>query len=136
VAIILRGKTQCSICGIVIQEQEPIVSTSHFIGEQGDPLWRFSDSAMHKSCFLDWPLRERFIARFNASTGTTTFGDGTYHHMENDGHISIFKREAPKPSARIIATLSPHYHAGQSLDSLDSRVPKFTLYSIGATLTK
>ena len=90
-ALILRGATRCSICGTVLQEQEPVVATSHFIADQADPLWQFSDTAMHKGCFLDWHLRKQFLERFNATAGTIIFGNGHYHHMEDDGRISVLK---------------------------------------------
>lgn len=93
-ALILRGKTECSICGVVIKDGDTIVATTHFIGEPSDPLWRFSDSGMHSSCFLAWPLRETFIERYNATVGTVTWGNGTYHHMEPDGSISVLERTA------------------------------------------
>ena len=93
-ALILRGETQCSICRVVINDGDAIVATTHFIGDENDPLWRFSDSAMHKTCFLEWPLRSNFVEGYNATMGAVTWGNGTYHHMENDGHISVLKRNS------------------------------------------
>jgi hypothetical protein len=94
VALILRGKTPCSICGVVINDTDAIVASTHFIGDQNDPLWRFSDSAMHCGCFLAWPLRETFVERYNATVGTVTWGNGTYHRMEPNGNISVLERNA------------------------------------------
>ena len=91
-ALILLGKTQCSICDIVIRGGEALVATTHFVSDEADPLWRFSDSAMHRSCFLEWPLRKEFIAKYNATVGTRTAGNGTYHQMEDDGNILVLKR--------------------------------------------
>ena len=91
-AIVLRGKTECSICGKVILSGDEIVSTSHFIADKDDPLWRFSDSAMHHSCFIEWDHRAEFVAKFNRIAGQITFGNGTYHHMESDGIIAVLKR--------------------------------------------
>ena len=93
-ALILRGKTQCSICGVVIKDGDPIVSTTHFIVDENHPLWRFSDSGMHKSCFLAWPLRETFVERYNATIGSVTWGNGTYHNMEPDGDICVLNLNA------------------------------------------
>ena len=91
-AIILRGKTKCSICSTVIMDGDDIIATSHFIGDEQDPLWRFSDSAMHRACFLRWDHRAEFVAKFNRIAGEITFGNGTYHHMESDGSIDVLKR--------------------------------------------
>ena len=92
-ALIFPGKTQCSICGDVIMSEDEIVATSHFIADQNDPLWRFSDSAMHRACFADWNFRTAFVAKFNSIVGPITFGNGTYHHMEPDGTIAVLKRD-------------------------------------------
>ena len=93
-ALISRGKTECSICGVVLEEGDDLVATTHFIADQADPLWRFSDSAMHGSCFLEWEQRQNFVQKYNDTIGTITWGNGTYHHMEDDGQISVLRRDA------------------------------------------
>ena len=93
-ALILRGQTQCTICGTVIEDGDAIVATTHFISDKDDPLWHFSDSGMHRPCFLSWPLREDFVHKYNTVVGTFTAGNGTYHQMEADGQISVLKRNA------------------------------------------
>ena len=93
-ALIFLGKTECSLCSSIIGADEDIVSTSHFIGQQDDPLWRFSDSAMHRSCFLAWDQRAKFVEKFNRTVEWITFGNGTYHRMEEDGSISVLERGA------------------------------------------
>jgi len=93
-ALILRGKTPCSICGDVINDGDVVVATSHFIGDKDDPLWRFSDSGMHRDCFLSWPLREDFVLKYNAAVGDFTAENGTYHRMEADGYITVLERNA------------------------------------------
>jgi hypothetical protein len=92
VALIFRGKTECSLCGNVIMAGDEIVATSHFIGDSNDPLWRFSDSAMHRGCFLTWDQRAAFVAKYNRLVGGITFGNGTFHQMEPDGSIAVLKR--------------------------------------------
>jgi len=71
---------------------DDIVATSHFIADERDPLWRFSDSAMHRSCFLGWEQRAEFVGQFNRIVEGVTFRNGTYHHMELDGTIAVLKR--------------------------------------------
>ena len=91
-AIILFGLTECSICNATLNECDDIVSNSHFIFDQNDSLWRFSDSGMHKRCFLNWEYRLDFIKKYNDIVGNMTAGDGTYRRMEEDGQISVLVR--------------------------------------------
>jgi len=92
-ALIFRGKTECSICGVVIRNDDNIVATSHFIADSNDSLWRFSDSAMHKSCFLCWEHKQTFIEKYNQTYGTIVWRNATYHRTENDGSISVLNKE-------------------------------------------
>ena len=71
---------------------DEIVATSHFIADSNDPLWQFSDSGMHRSCFLTWDQREAFVAKFNRLVSGITLGNGTYHQMESDGTIAVLER--------------------------------------------
>lgn len=91
-AMILRGKTECPLCNGVIKENDEIVATSHFIADPRDLLWRFSDAGMHKDCFLNWDQRLNFINRYNETMGSITWGNGTYHCMQDDGAIVSLKR--------------------------------------------
>jgi hypothetical protein len=47
-ALIYEG-IKCAICDreIDIGRKDSYVATTHFIGDARDPLWRFSDAAMH-----------------------------------------------------------------------------------------
>ena len=53
-AILIYGASECSICGGTLNEHDDIVATTHFIGDRSDPLWRCSDSGMHRSCYEKW----------------------------------------------------------------------------------
>lgn len=86
-ALILLGSTTCSICDRILNEGEDIVATSHFIADDKDPLWRYSDSGMHRACFVKWPEREIFISKFNEFAGKLIFGKTIYHEMKPDGTI-------------------------------------------------
>lgn len=59
-AIIITGKTQCSICGEVHGEGQRLYATSHFLGPE-HPLHRYSDSGMHWECFESWKSRDEFV---------------------------------------------------------------------------
>jgi len=97
-ALILRGKTSCALCNVVIKDNDEVVATSHFIADTEDPLWRFSDAAMHKKCFVEWDQRGLFVEKFNRIVGAITWGNGTYHRMNSDGSIATLSRETGKPS--------------------------------------
>ena len=90
-ALILRGKSKCALCDQVINKDDQVVATSHFIGDSLDPLWRFSGSPMHKQCFLEWDQRGLFVEKFNRIVPEIAPGD-TYHHMNCDGTIITLSR--------------------------------------------
>ena len=92
-ALIDLGHTKCPLCGAVIETEDDLVATSHFIATQSDPLWQFSDAAMHRRCFMSWELRQQFVARYNQIVGARTWGDGTYHHMTDNGDIQSLPRK-------------------------------------------
>ena len=91
-AMIALGHTKCPLCGAVLQAEDDLVATSHFIASPSDPLWRYSDAAMHRPCFVAWELRAQFVARYNEIVGSKTWGNGTYHHMTDDGTIQSLIR--------------------------------------------
>src|SRR5215475_9390427 len=86
-ALILMGITKCALCDSVLKVDDAIVATSHFIADPQHPLWRFSDAAMHKTCFLNWDQRRAFVDLFNQIVGSVTWGNGTKHLMRDDGAI-------------------------------------------------
>jgi hypothetical protein len=85
-ALIYEGIT-CAICEKPLDIEGSFVATSHFIEEESDPLWRFSDAAMHYSCFQAWEHRAEFVRKFNSTIGQIVWGNGTRHHMKPDGVI-------------------------------------------------
>jgi hypothetical protein len=64
-AIILRGKTLCSICGQTLLDGEAIVASPHFIHDEHHPLRKFSDSGMHRTCFIGWSKATAFRAAYH-----------------------------------------------------------------------
>jgi hypothetical protein len=90
-AIIIRDKTQCALCAEILGADDDVVSTSHFIADSADPLWKYSDAGMHRSCFLDWSDRERFVDQINSTVGQTVWRNGTSHRMAADGTINVVR---------------------------------------------
>lgn len=69
-AIVVEGKTGCSLCGVIMARADDIVMFPHFIWDETHPLWRFSDSAMHSRCFADWSEAEQFRRIYNETWPT------------------------------------------------------------------
>jgi hypothetical protein len=88
-ALIFRGKSKCALCGQVIEVDDVIVATSHFIADKSDSLWRYSDAPFHKRCFLAWERRHEFVSRYNHTMMGCRFGNGTRHHMDDEGNIHM-----------------------------------------------
>jgi len=89
-AIIFSG-TKCAICGQILRgkpcDNREYVATSHFIGDRFHHLWRFSDAAMHKQCFMNWEHRKEFVQLFNETVGKQISVNGVSFHMAEDGDI-------------------------------------------------
>lgn len=68
-AILQLGQSKCSICGSVSAEGDDIVATTHFIADENDPLWQYSDSGMHRHCYEAWEHRDDFTARYRTKMG-------------------------------------------------------------------
>ena len=99
-AIVILGTTKCAICERVIADTSCIVATQHFIADQRNPLWRYSDAAMHSGCFKEWPHRAEFVSLYNATVGQVVRGNGTRHFMREDGVIeAVVGREAQQAVA-------------------------------------
>ncbi len=73
-ALLMWGASRCSICRDVLVQGQPIVATTHFIGDPADHLSRFSDTGMHAACFAGWEHRDEFAARHLAALGRTPAG--------------------------------------------------------------
>lgn len=87
-ALVFPGKTKCPLCGLAVGRQHELVATTAFLGPE-HPLWRYSDAAMHRSCFADWEHRGEFVAAFNSVMRAVVAGDGTRRQMLEDGGIQV-----------------------------------------------
>ena len=54
--------TKCALCGETLSQ--PIFATTHFISDKSHDFYRFSDSAMHWSCYVNWPHQPRFASMY------------------------------------------------------------------------
>nr|WP_295865444.1 hypothetical protein [uncultured Chitinophaga sp.] len=54
-ALVFLSLTECILCNEVIDASRPFVGFPPFTGNTKDPLYRFSDSAVHESCLQHHP---------------------------------------------------------------------------------
>jgi len=85
--IILLGKSTCPRCNQLLREGEDILGFPHFIHDQSHPLWDFSDSSMHKECFLNWEKAGEFRDLYNELWPKLV--PQHPRRMHNDGEIEI-----------------------------------------------
>ena len=62
-----------------------MVITPDFLADDSDPLWPYTDAVLHRPCFLVWPERKFFIARYNRMARRLVAEDGSYPQMTGEG---------------------------------------------------
>lgn len=55
-ALFVRGRTPCGICGQVLEQDDEVAVFPPFVANRKDPLWRFSENAFHHACLKRDPL--------------------------------------------------------------------------------
>ena len=70
-AILLRGKTQCGICSRVIGKDDEVVSFPAFVGNELDPLVKFSDASFHRACIASHPMAKAAQERLESTRKLT-----------------------------------------------------------------
>lgn len=81
------GRAYCALCGDAIRPDEDALLTPDFIADDGDPMWRFSDAAMHRACFLVWDRRKAFVARYNRLARRWATRGGPRWRMTSEGDV-------------------------------------------------
>jgi hypothetical protein len=89
------GRAHCALCGEGIRPDDDAFVTPDFLADEADPLWRFTDAAVHRACFLVWDRRKTFIARYNRIARRLVAPDGAYLHLTSEGEL--VRRPAPRP---------------------------------------
>lgn len=85
-AIVLFGKTSCKLCDATIVETDDVVSLPHFITDPSSPFWEFSDSCVHRACFLHWPKAVEFRRLYDACA--KEFQPRYPRTMQEDGTVT------------------------------------------------
>jgi hypothetical protein len=58
-ALWFSGTSKCSICALVLDSDQDVIGHPHLL-PPNHALWRFSDSAMHRTCYERWEHHEYF----------------------------------------------------------------------------
>ena len=70
-ALLIRGASQCLICHHIIQIGDEVISFAPFIPNELDPLYLFHDANFHQDCFLNHPLADMAMKRYEEITERT-----------------------------------------------------------------
>jgi len=81
------GRAYCALCSEVIRPDDDALVTPDFLADETDALWRFSDVAMHRACFLVWDRRKQFVAHYNRLAQRWLGPDGSHPHMTSEGEV-------------------------------------------------
>ena len=60
-AVVIIGKSECHICGKVLESSEDIVLFPPFIANMLDPLYIFNDAGVHMRCLEKHPLGQQAL---------------------------------------------------------------------------
>ena len=63
-AVLIPGKTVCALTGKVLQKEDYIACFPHFINDESDPLWLYSDNCMLREAFEAWEHCGEFLTRW------------------------------------------------------------------------
>lgn|GEM_PF-1155570 len=103
-ALVIYNQIQCPLCHAVIAEGDAYVATTAFIHDPADPLWPYSDAAIHTVCFQSWPLRPDFVAAYNAAAARANLPN----RMTPEGRLRAQTMTTPADIAsKMLDTLRP-----------------------------
>ncbi|MBR0654800.1 hypothetical protein [Plastoroseomonas arctica] len=104
----------CALCRNPVLEGQDRVATSHVIESPFDELWDLSDTVAHRACFLAWPHRLAFVARYNAVADRLGGGSSVRSYMDATGRIG--------PDVMPPVGVEPiHVHRALALSSSERR---------------
>jgi hypothetical protein len=104
-ALLFRGLTTCPICGEVIDEHDLVVMFPHFVANENDPLYRFTDGVFHERCFDRDPDGARALAildetnrRLGPGHRTCAVCSGTISDLDDYFAIGYLTSDAGRPA--------------------------------------
>ena len=76
-ALLVRGKTVCKLRRNVISGQDSAIAFPHFVVNENDVLFEFSDAAFHEACVLKHPHGGEAVGRADEWVSRTGPGKRT-----------------------------------------------------------
>lgn len=86
-ALVFPGTT-CPICGLDFSGVQGYFATSAFL-ERDDPLWRYSDAAMHWACYLEWPYQHEFARKYASAQEALEQRNPYWHTLLNTADVFV-----------------------------------------------
>jgi hypothetical protein len=69
----IPGHSVCRHCGEVLQHDDDVFLLPAACLPDWEPMANFREAPFHRSCWLVWPHRERFIERVNVTNSRYRF---------------------------------------------------------------
>jgi hypothetical protein len=91
-ALLIPGKTQCPLCGKVIEQGQATAGFPAFLGSS-HPLSRYSDAVFHADCFVNCPDKAALDALFKRYRD---IWDSRPRHLKSAAEIEAWGKEAFK----------------------------------------
>jgi hypothetical protein len=67
VAIVVRGKSRCTLCGeVLLQDDELILIPAGLFAQPDSPFHHIWDSGLHRRCFESMPLSDQAADKLRA----------------------------------------------------------------------
>ncbi len=86
-AIVLPG-TLCPLCDQPFDREVGYFATSAFL-DQPQPLWRYSDAAMHWPCYLEWEHQAEFARLYLAAQQTNAEVNPFWHSVFSSDDVFV-----------------------------------------------
>lgn len=88
-AMIIRGKSCCTLCDEIINEDDALFSTSGVFIQPESPLSVYCDSGMHWDCYAKWKQREEFAVLYFRHLRNSLSRNGNFCYIHSDDDIYI-----------------------------------------------
>jgi hypothetical protein len=62
-ALVIRGRSKCRLCGLVISESDVIVTFPSGLFHPEDPAFEVNDAGVHRACLLDTDFADFALRR-------------------------------------------------------------------------
>ena len=71
----LPERSSCTHCGLLLRQGDDVFQLPPAWLPACEPMTNFREAAFHRSCWLAWPHRQRFVERVNATDSGYRFSE-------------------------------------------------------------